>query len=48
MPIACADGYLTPCIKTYLNSFASGFQDSLDGVRVLFMQSDGGLTPMDK
>ncbi|PIK47735.1 putative 5-oxoprolinase isoform X1 [Apostichopus japonicus] len=45
---ACADAYLTPCIKTYLNSFASGFHDNLSGKRVLFMQSDGGLTPMDR
>ena len=27
--------------------FASGFKDGLAGVNVLFMQSDGGLTPMD-
>eukprot|EP00117_Sycon_ciliatum_P007634 scpid23060/ scgid10654/ 5-oxoprolinase; 5-oxo-L-prolinase; Pyroglutamase len=45
---ACADAYLTPCIKRYLNSFASGFQDNLKSTRVQFMQSDGGLTPMDK
>lgn len=45
---ACADAYLTPCIKTYLASFASGFHDNLKGKRVLFMQSDGGLTPMNK
>ncbi|XP_033626321.1 5-oxoprolinase-like isoform X1 [Asterias rubens] len=45
---ASADAYLTPCIKTYLASFAGGFQNSLEGKRVLFMQSDGGLTPMDK
>jgi len=44
---ACADGYLTPCIKTYLDGFASGFKNELAGVNVLFMQSDGGLTPME-
>ncbi|XP_060681659.1 5-oxoprolinase [Hemiscyllium ocellatum] len=45
---ACADAYLTPCIKKYLNGFCAGFQDSLKDVRVLFMQSDGGLTPMEQ
>ncbi|XP_033115374.1 5-oxoprolinase-like [Anneissia japonica] len=44
---ACADAYLTPCIKEYLQSFAAGFKSNLEGVRVLFMQSDGGLTSMD-
>ena len=64
---ACADAYLTPCIKQYLDGFASGFEDRygcacmhacvctqqavwsrLAGVHVLFMQSDGGLTPMSQ
>ncbi|KAF5345009.1 hypothetical protein D9758_010436 [Tetrapyrgos nigripes] len=42
---ATADAYLTPHIKTYLESFASGFIGGLeDGkTRVEFMQSDGGL-----
>ncbi|XP_065911087.1 5-oxoprolinase-like isoform X2 [Dysidea avara] len=44
---ACADAYLTPCIKQYVNSFSSGFSDK-ENLKVLFMQSDGGLTPMDK
>ncbi|XP_075226295.1 5-oxoprolinase [Lycorma delicatula] len=44
---ACADAYLTPHIKKYVQGFASGFKDNLKGVNVLFMQSDGGLTPMD-
>ncbi|XP_054270976.1 5-oxoprolinase-like [Macrosteles quadrilineatus] len=44
---ACADAYLTPHIKKYVQGFASGFKDELKGVNVLFMQSDGGLTPMD-
>ncbi|XP_055890721.1 5-oxoprolinase-like [Biomphalaria glabrata] len=39
---ACADAYLTPCIKKYVNGFSSGLQDA----KILFMQSDGGLTPM--
>ncbi|KAL1131593.1 hypothetical protein AAG570_011207 [Ranatra chinensis] len=45
---ACADAYLTPCIQKYVQGFASGFKDDLKGVNVLFMQSDGGLTPMDR
>lgn len=45
---ACADAYLTPCIKQYLEGFASGFERRLEGVHVLFMQSDGGLTPMSQ
>ncbi|XP_078052586.1 5-oxoprolinase [Augochlora pura] len=44
---ACADAYLTPHIKQYLEGFSSGFKDKLQGVNVLFMQSDGGLTPMN-
>ncbi|EGD81795.1 5-oxoprolinase, partial [Salpingoeca rosetta] len=44
---ACADAYLTPCIKRYIASFSSGFKNNLEGVSVLFMQSDGGLTPME-
>lgn len=44
---ACADAYLTPCIKRYLASFSSGFKDNLNGVHVMFMRSDGGLTPME-
>ncbi|XP_052229279.1 5-oxoprolinase-like isoform X2 [Dreissena polymorpha] len=43
---ACADAYLTPCIKTYVEGFASGFEGGLQNMRVLFMQSDGGLTPV--
>ena len=43
---ACVDAYLTPCIKQYLEGFSSGFKNDLEGVKVLFMQSDGGLTPM--
>ncbi|KAJ3276823.1 hypothetical protein HDV01_002878 [Terramyces sp. JEL0728] len=45
-----ADGYLTPCIQNYLESFFSGFDkgihestDKKQKVKVEFMQSDGGL-----
>ncbi|XP_057652765.1 5-oxoprolinase isoform X1 [Diorhabda carinulata] len=44
---SCADGYLTPHVKKYVKSFAKGFKNKLKGTRVLFMQSDGGLTPME-
>uniref|UniRef100_A0A0C9QTF5 Oplah_4 protein n=1 Tax=Fopius arisanus TaxID=64838 RepID=A0A0C9QTF5_9HYME len=44
---ASADAYLTPHIQNYLHSFASGFKNNLEGINVLFMQSDGGLTPMN-
>ncbi|XP_005089828.1 5-oxoprolinase [Aplysia californica] len=40
---ACADAYLTPCIKKYIDGFKEGLQDA----KVLFMRSDGGLTPME-
>jgi 5-oxoprolinase (ATP-hydrolysing) len=42
---ASVDAYLTPCIRTYLDAFLSGFDDGLKDVNVSFMQSDGGLTP---
>uniref|UniRef100_A0A8C7SLX5 5-oxoprolinase, ATP-hydrolysing n=1 Tax=Oncorhynchus mykiss TaxID=8022 RepID=A0A8C7SLX5_ONCMY len=44
----CADAYLTPKIRQYLKGFTSGFRGGLEGVSVLFMQSDGGLTPMEQ
>lgn len=44
---ASADAYLTPHVKRYVQGFAKGFKNNLKGTRVLFMQSDGGLTPMD-
>jgi 5-oxoprolinase (ATP-hydrolysing) len=44
---ACAEAYLTPHVEKYLDSFKAGFKDKLAGVDVLFMQSDGGLTPME-
>lgn len=43
----CVDAYLTPIIRRYLKSFCSGFDSGLSTVQVSFMQSDGGLTPMD-
>jgi 5-oxoprolinase (ATP-hydrolysing) len=50
-----ADAYLTPGIKTYLESFFSGFDkgmlESVNGkppVKVEFMQSDGGLVDASK
>ncbi|CAG2102314.1 unnamed protein product [Medioppia subpectinata] len=45
---ACADAYLTPHIKKYINGFSSGFTNGLEKLNVLFMQSDGGLTPVNK
>ncbi|XP_008186368.1 5-oxoprolinase [Acyrthosiphon pisum] len=44
---ACADAYLTPHIKKYVKGFASGFKNNLKDINILFMQSDGGLTPMN-
>ncbi|EME29950.1 5-oxoprolinase (ATP-hydrolyzing) [Galdieria sulphuraria] len=43
---SCVDAYLTPKIKKYIKGFCSGFQNQLEGVRVQFMQSDGGLCPV--
>lgn len=45
---ACADAYLTPHVKKYVQGFSAGFRNKLEGSKVLFMQSDGGLTPMTK
>ncbi|KAK1794456.1 hypothetical protein P4O66_011331 [Electrophorus voltai] len=44
----CADAYLTPKIRHYLTGFTSAFKGGLKNVDVLFMQSDGGLTPMEQ
>ncbi|XP_072524072.1 5-oxoprolinase [Salminus brasiliensis] len=44
----CADAYLTPKIHQYLSGFTAGFKGGLKDVDVLFMQSDGGLTPMEQ
>lgn len=44
----CVDAYLTPVIKRYLDGFCSGFDSELlNRVQVSFMQSDGGLTPLN-
>ncbi|GAA47518.1 5-oxoprolinase [Clonorchis sinensis] len=40
-----ADAYLTPCIRTYVESFSKGFRGAFGNMQVLFMQSDGGLSP---
>ena len=45
---ACADAYLTPGIREYVDNFSNGFSNKLRDVNVLFMQSDGGLTPMSE
>lgn len=42
---ATVDAYLTPVIKEYLSGFMSRFDEGLENVNVLFMQSDGGLAP---
>ncbi|KAF4125772.1 5-oxoprolinase (ATP-hydrolysing) [Geosmithia morbida] len=55
----CADAYLTPAIKKYIDGFQSGFagglgtrsvqqEDGASGTRCEFMQSDGGLVDVDK
>ncbi|KAL8392283.1 hypothetical protein RB595_002468 [Gaeumannomyces hyphopodioides] len=55
----CADAYLTPAIKKYIEGFQSGFKGGLGtrgvretegerGARCEFMQSDGGLVDVDK
>jgi 5-oxoprolinase (ATP-hydrolysing) len=47
--IACTDAYLTPCLKRYIDTFSNAFEkDKLNQLNVLFMQSDGGLTPVEK
>ena len=30
IPVACADAYLTPCIKSYVSGFTSGFQKGIE------------------
>ena len=42
------DAYLNPHIKRYLKGFVEGFDDKLsEKVSLFFMQSDGGLSPID-
>ncbi|TQB70395.1 hypothetical protein MPDQ_000609 [Monascus purpureus] len=48
---AAADAYLTPVIKTYIDSISSNFKGGLGGehaCRFEFMQSDGGLVDFRK
>ncbi|XP_015790141.1 5-oxoprolinase isoform X2 [Tetranychus urticae] len=45
---SCADAYLTPAIHRYISDFASGFINGLESLPVLFIQSDGGLTPVNQ
>lgn len=45
---SCVEAYLTPHVDRYLESFRSGFQENMKGVDVMFMQSDGGLTAIDR
>ncbi|KAF2124132.1 hypothetical protein P153DRAFT_371019 [Dothidotthia symphoricarpi CBS 119687] len=55
---ACADAYLTPAIRKYIDGFSAGFAGGLGtksvkreegskGARCEFMQSDGGLVDVD-
>ena len=55
---ACADAYLTPAIRKYIDGFSKGFEGGLGsesvkreegskGARCEFMQSDGGLVDVD-
>ena len=55
----CADAYLTPAIRRYIDGFQDGFEGGLGthsvkeekgpkGARCEFMQSDGGLVDVDK
>lgn len=41
-----ADAYLTPKIRSYVDGFAKGFDIQRHPLNVLFMKSDGGLTPI--
>jgi len=45
--LACSDAYLTPIIQKYIEGFRSGFAHNLQGVILEFMQSDGGLCPVE-
>jgi 5-oxoprolinase (ATP-hydrolysing) len=44
---AIANAYLTPSLQKYIHGFFSGFDDGIRNVSVEFMQSDGGLCPVD-
>jgi 5-oxoprolinase (ATP-hydrolysing) len=38
---------LTPIIQKYIQGFRAGFANNLDGIQLEFMQSDGGLCPVE-
>uniref|UniRef100_A0A914HY80 5-oxoprolinase n=1 Tax=Globodera rostochiensis TaxID=31243 RepID=A0A914HY80_GLORO len=44
---SCADAYLTPIIQKYISCFRAGFTGALSDVQLEFMQSDGGLCPVE-
>ncbi|TPP53225.1 Hydantoinase B/oxoprolinase family protein [Leishmania donovani] len=44
---ASVDAYLSPLILNYIASFKANFAHNLAGVRLYFIQSDGGLTSAD-
>lgn len=44
---SCADAYLSPLIAQYIETFMSGFDENIRSVPILFMKSDGGLSPVD-
>jgi hypothetical protein len=45
---ACEYGMCAPlCVCRYVAAFQSGFDSGLDQVQLLFMQSDGGLAPVN-
>lgn len=44
---ASVDAYLSPLILNYIASFKANFAHHLAGVRLYFIQSDGGLTSAD-
>lgn len=41
------NSYLTPSIQTYIEGFLKNFDETFDRKKLLFMQSDGGLTDVD-
>src|SRR5699024_9921394 len=41
------DAYLTPHIRRYIDSFLANFEGTFEHRKLLFMQSDGGLTSVD-
>lgn len=45
---SCVDAYLTPVLMRYLEQFRAGFRCGLAQTRLLFMQSDGGLTAAEQ